>query len=95
MKLKKIFKYNLPLAFYSKDISLPRDGKILSVQIQKDQIALWVLTQNPELEVKRHFRIIATGLDFEYDYDENQVYLATLQHGNIVLHVFEELLTIT
>lgn len=70
------------------NILIPRDGKIISIQIQNDKPVMWVLVDPIKPEIKRTFEIIPTGLKFDYDCKE---YIGTFQvdGGSLVFHVFE------
>lgn len=71
-------------------LSIPKDAKILCVQLQYSVPCLWAMV-NPENErVERTFLIYGTGHEVV---DEDVIeYLGTFQllGGGLVFHVFEE-----
>jgi len=74
------------------EFQMPIGTKILSCQMQEMQgllPSIWVMTyQEPALKKTRRFIGINTGEDIEYQ--ENQLqFIATVQSGNYVKHIFE------
>jgi hypothetical protein len=87
--MKVIYKYPMQLELYQ-TIELPENARILSIQLQSDQICMWVLTDTEmDFKVSRVFMVIGTGTsDRIGEFDE---YLASVQQGVYVWHIFEEL----
>lgn len=80
----RIYKYTI---FETMPTVMPKGAKILSVQVQKSTVTAWALVDPYEKEEEiRHFRCYATGEDFN---PENDIYLATVQDGPFVWHVWE------
>jgi hypothetical protein len=84
-----IWKYALPLLFRPIDLLLPLGGKILDVQDQKGTIYLWVLHDAGSEMTVRRFEIFGTGQKIEPAQDLRRDFLATVQQGPFVWHVFE------
>ena len=71
------------------DIELPKDAKILCVQMQGGVLpCIWVQTSGVEIYETRHFSIIGTGNPF---LAEGLIYIGTFQQydGQLVWHLFE------
>ncbi len=89
-----IYKYQIDRpenTFGESDVSLPAGCKILSCQVQGAFICLWVECASPikplEFE-QRRFWVVATGRPFVKTPELE--YIATVQQGNFVWHVYEE-----
>ena len=85
----KIFKYKLELSDYP-TLTLPKDAKILSVQIQKGILCLWALVDTSAPIEQRKFRLAGTGHPIKENLDELQ-FIDTIQshEGALVFHIFE------
>ena len=75
------------------ELRLPLAARILSCQIQNDQLCFWVAFCAPDegeaFEVTtRNFQIIGTGKRFESL--NSMEFIATVQQGSYVWHIFEE-----
>lgn len=88
--MKKIFKYLLEII--EEQIKLiPKNGEILTVQTQNDEVYLWALI-DPNMDYEdRKIRIIGTGHPID-DWEKLQ-YIGTTQqmNGQLIWHVFEEI----
>lgn len=78
--MKIIYKY--PITSASNPVSecetkMPRNSKILSIQIQNDNICAWAMVDTEEPLVPRCFLIKGTGHEF-YN-GQNFTYIATIQ----------------
>lgn len=80
----KIFKYPLQIAT-TQSVFMPEGAKILSIQTQFDQVCIWAMVDEDKRPTQRFFQIIGTGQGF----DTNRKYLATVQQGSFVWHIFE------
>ncbi len=82
---KRIYKY--PLTDLSSYISMPTGARILSVQLQGNDLMAWALIDKdvPTSE-KRCFAIYGTGWALDNDPGD---YLATIQGNGFVWHLFE------
>lgn len=88
---KAVWKWAMRITEYQK-LSMPKGAEILSVQNQNDTIHLWALVDLPEPESEsRRFVIIGTGQEHVKSKFINLNFLATVQIGILVWHVFEEL----
>jgi len=88
MKMNTIWKYKLDVC-NDNLIRIPKDAKILTVQVQLGTLQLWACV-DPDMEFEtRHIRIYGIGQDV-LNYDELK-YISTfqLQNGNLIFHVFE------
>lgn len=83
--MKVIWKYRLS----DEVIHVPKNSKILSIQLQDNAPQIWILVDENEMEFeKRQFITIATGQPFHL---ENVNYISTYQDGSYVWHIFENL----
>lgn len=87
--MNKIYKYSVPVGGEF-NILLPVNSKILCVQQQHFQLAMWAIVDvyTEEFE-RRKFQIYGTG--HEIDMDAVKQYIGTVQQadGNLVWHLFE------
>ena len=83
-----IWKYPLPVENALR-VDMPKDARILSVQIQGGMPCLWALV-NPDAEKERRmFSVLETGEPIESV--EALTYIGTVQQsgGSYVFHLFE------
>lgn len=80
----KIYKYQLQTAT-TQSVYMPLGAQILSIQTQNEIICIWVMVEEHKPQVQRVFQIVGTGQGF----DQNRKYLATVQLGSYVWHIFE------
>ncbi len=80
-----IWKYPVPIQDRF-DLTLPKGAKILTIQIQYDQLQLWALVNPGADQETRHFRLTETGHPI---IKTNLVYISTVQQGQYVWHIFE------
>ena len=89
----RIWKYTLQDT-WKQTIAMPLGAKILTAQMQEGKIVLWVLFDHdwrvsPEpLKKDRTFYMYVTEEPTDLDY---QHYIATLQMGHLVVHLFERM----
>lgn len=85
--MKRIVKYQL-LIIDEHEVAMPEGAKILCVQVQYDQPAIWAIIDDEKPMKNRVFRIVGTGHPIDFD---TQNYIGTVQllDGNLVFHVFE------
>lgn len=69
-------------------VTMPLGAEILSVQMQGSTPTLWARVKSDSQKEIRHFRILMTGEEFVET--KHLKYLATLQDGPFVVHVFED-----
>ncbi len=81
----KIWKYSLlfPLSI----LSIPRGGKIVALQAQREHPCIWVEVDPEATTEARGFRVYGTGHEIP---DEGVEYVGTYQDGAFVWHVYEE-----
>jgi len=84
--MKRIYKYSVGIVS-RQAIIMPKNAAILSIQFQDGSLCMWALV-NPEApNESRTFAVIGTGHDFPHDVD--WTYLATVQDGSYIWHIFE------
>lgn len=71
-------------------------GKILSVQYQDNKLMAWVLVDTDQFISQQELEIVGTGWelpaiicdDWELPYYAESGYIASVQEGNFVWHIF-------
>jgi hypothetical protein len=79
-----IWKYSLTL-LDEQQIQIPEGAKILSVQIQNDEICIWALVDTERPKETRSIGIIGTGNPC---WCPNWNYIGTVQQDAFVWHIF-------
>jgi hypothetical protein len=69
-------------------IEMPIGADILSVQIQNGKPTIWAKVETTYKEEKKVFRIYGTGHELDLFAMEGR-YLATIQQGQFVWHIFD------
>ena len=90
---KRIWKFVLKFTNIQ-EISMPINSEILTVQMQKDNICLWVLVNSKEEDTEeRTFEINGTGIPFCSSDEDKRIYIGTVQMsgGSLIWHIFENL----
>lgn len=87
--MKRVYKYQLEI----KDevlVSMPKDAKILTVQVQNGRPCIWasVDPSSSDMEIRK-FRIAGTGHPVEDSIIENYIGTVQMYEGKLVFHVFE------
>lgn len=86
-----IYKYPIPIEDYF-TLELPKDAKILTVQIQRKMPQLWAAVDSEAEKETRHFRLSETGHPLGgSDFLKMSNYIGTFQieNGTLVFHLFE------
>jgi len=85
-----IFKYPIPIEDHF-TLELPKDARILTVQIQRETAQLWALVDSETEKETRYFRLSGTGHPLGEDYLRITNYIGTFQmeNGALVFHLFE------
>lgn len=79
--------WKFPLAITDQQaISMPSYADIVSVQRQGDSLCLWAIVAPENPQQRRDIRIVGTGHPMP---DDRLVFIATVQDGPFVWHVFE------
>jgi hypothetical protein len=83
----KILKWEI-VATCSQTIEMPKQARILSIQLQKEKIVLWALCDETLETELRVFDIYLTGENLPHDIGE---YLATIYNpiNGLAFHIFE------
>jgi len=86
--MQTIYKYPLSLAS-SQGVSMPQGAKILSAQMQNDELQVWAIvdTEAPAPDDYYEFIIAGTGNPTHINIRDAN-YLSTVQDGGFVWHVF-------
>lgn len=84
--MKTIWKFPLEVRD-RQTIAMPAGGRVLSVQVQQDQLCLWALVDPAERVENRTVRIVGTGNPFEGT-EDGLDYVGTVQVPPFVWHVF-------
>jgi hypothetical protein len=66
-------------------IPMPRNARVVAVQLQRDIPTLWALVDPDAPRTERTFEVVGTGWDF----NEDESYIGTYQQGDFVWHVME------
>ena len=83
-----IWKYKLTVAD-TQYIAIPRGGQFLSVQMQGQDLCVWVLFNRAEPRVdRRAVHVIGTGNPIPDGLLRGTAFLGTVQCGAFVWHVF-------
>ena len=96
--MHQIFKYWLNLNYGITnpiEIEMPVGAKILSIQNQNDQIALWAIVNNEAEMETRKFKVVGIGWDLNSPVGLSKGlsvdnYIGTVQIDEFVWHVFEK-----
>lgn len=83
-EIRTVYKYRLP---GDMDISMPKNARVLCVQVQDGIPTLWALVDPNAEPVVRRFRVAVTGGLLE---PEGMLYVGTYQIDWFVGHVFEQ-----
>lgn len=91
-----IYKYPIPVPEhgFATFIDMPKNAKILRVQVQHGQPMLWALVNKDMPLVPKKFEVIPTGVEipkYIYDTVSDRVHVGTFQfeNGGSVFHLFE------
>lgn len=86
----KIYKYEF-VVVDEFSIEMPKDAKILTVQIQQETSCIWALVNIDNVQQKRYFEIKGTG--WEIKDVEKLNYIGTFQQasGLFIWHLFERI----
>jgi ACT domain-containing protein len=83
-----IYKYVLKQVLFQ-TVSMPKHAKILTVQMQREDICIWALVDKEEERTEeRRIKIVGTGHEIHTDIG---TYIGTIQmdNGSLVWHVFD------
>ena len=87
--MKAVYKY--PLTMVDKqEVSIPTGAKILSIQVQHNQICIWALVNTDNEFEKRTFILCGTGYSISTELQLNFIGTVLLYEGELVIHCFEE-----
>jgi hypothetical protein len=88
--MKTIYKYEISLTVLDlagrATVLLPCGSRILSVQDQGGALCLWAEVDPDKCSMPRYFTVVETGGEVP---NGNPTYLATVQMGSYVWHVYE------
>lgn len=84
--------YKYPLDLVDRQVrSMPIGAEVLTAQVQRNEICLWAIVPPGQPNEERIFEIIGTGNPVVVDIGVERRYIATVQQGEFVWHVFERL----
>lgn len=87
--MKTVYKYYLPIQDVVM-ITMPKDAKVLTVQVQNGQPCIWAAVNPAPTELEtRAFRIAGTGHPIVDEIVDDYVGTIQLHDGRLVFHVFE------
>lgn len=81
-----IYKYQLKIS-PRQSIEMSKNARILSVQFQRGELCMWAYENPCELKEIRNFIIVGTGEGMGDP--QFSKYVATVQYGRYVWHLFE------
>lgn len=85
--MKTIYKYPLEITD-EQEIEIPLGSRILSVQMQRDQLCLWAMV-NSKVTNKTKIKILVCGTGNPIEYPPSRMeFLGTIQQQVFVWHVF-------
>jgi hypothetical protein len=86
-RLQEVWKFPLPMPIAGwAETVMPVDARVLHVGVQNELICLWALVSPDAPRFARRFRIVGTG----WPLAKAGAYLATVETGPHVWHVFED-----
>lgn len=86
--MRTVWKFRLAIAA-PQSILMPMGAEILTAQMQSDELYLWaILTTSPDSEL-RVFEVFGTGQSIHQGTGVSRKYIATVQDGPYVWHIFE------
>lgn len=90
----KIFKYLIIPSDIKQKIMMPEGAKILTFQMQNQELYIWALV-NPNNEMEeRKFYVFGTGHEIEMENISIYIGTAQMMGGSLVWHLFEEALSL-
>lgn len=81
-----IHKYKL---FFGVGVEMPKDAKILSLQIQDGYICIWAMVDTDKPVERRRFTRYGTGHEIIASDVRFLKFIETIQDGPLVWHIFE------
>ena len=88
--MKKIYKYKLDITD-RQTIDLPRDAKLLDIQVQNSDICLWAEIEDDEVTVPALIECFGTGNGIYEDMGVDRFYIATVQKDGFVWHFYKRI----
>ena len=88
--MKTIWKYPLEITD-TQNVTMRRDARILSIQVQGDETWMWCLVDPDEKSCERTIGIYGTGHDVEDWVSKHGKFIDTIQlhGGSLIFHVFD------
>ena len=87
--MKKIFKYKLIPGI--NELKLPKQAEFLSVGAQQDNLVIWALINELNINEFRYIEVLMTGEEVPVDMGVQREFIGTTQVGWLVFHVFERI----
>ena len=85
--MKKIYKYSLNTFGLPTKIK-EKISRILSIQLQRDQVCVWIEIDDDAAEVTAEFLPIGTGLEFPKELTETYQYFDSIQENEYIWHFY-------
>ena len=87
--MKTIYKYKLTLK-HNQGVPIPKNAKILHVDIQSDNLYFWAEVDTEEVITYRYFSIFGTGWDIPSEENIEYVYIGTVkEQDDLIWHLYE------
>lgn len=86
--MRKIFKYEVSIGD-RQPAPWPSEGEVLSIQMQGEKICAWVAI-DPDLADASGYNLHVYGTGHPIEDRSSLIYLATVQDGSFVWHIFRE-----
>lgn len=82
----RVYKYPIPRAGVMR-LPIPKGAEILTVQVQRGAMCLWArVDDNQGADEFRKIAVVGTG----HPVPKDGRYIATVQFGDLVFHIFEQ-----
>lgn len=88
---RSIWKFPIPIE-YRIGVSMPLGSEILSADFQNTVLCIWALVDVDAATSLRWFRLVGTGHPLPEQDGLELKFVATVQLGSLVFHVFAEVL---
>lgn len=86
----RVYKYPIPSIQDVVRMMMPKDAKVLTVQVQNGTPCIWAAVDPSQLYLEtRLFRIAGTGHEIEDDIVDDYVGTFQMYDGKLVFHLFE------
>lgn len=89
--MRAIYKYNVDWfnnfdAVNGVAVIMPREARILKIDMQNDKVVVWAIVDTDRLDATRRINIVGTGHKITFD---TKNYIGTFYAGTFVFHAFD------